>query len=1018
MATETFRYIEQSDDKYFINEQGKTELVKYAKDLSFYSPFDGTVRASYHEGQRDPEITGNATIENWGVFGQHLLLNNGSITYDKSNFENVSERGSIQFRLKPNFANEYGYQEFLAEENLTLPVFPRIQTSTSKFGGGSLDLNGGYKKYITYNVDNIYTMVQKGAITFYTRCNYAGTPNNKVTFLTIGDETNKNKIEISHEANGDLTSKIYDQTGTIISNLAFTWAANTNWNEITLSFDVSYGETKLFLNGTEYVSSSNTGVRTNPVGDITIGGEYSNFSIDDLAIFNSNVYKADYPRRSTSIKDSSNAILAASYDTNYNLNIGNFPIITSLIPVSTDYGIKIVVDEEIEDIVISIEEIDTLQSIVNKIYNELGANNATISLVDGRIRLSTKNKGREINIFEPTQTGILNLIPVLGGLGDSTFPNPPTSSVNLFDFYNGENNQNRMYLTHTVTSNLIFVMYDSNGIKKVERNLGVWNNKLYVWYSFEIGWNKTIAEIFIDGQLIDAFKTGFIRGNGTDLILSSVNQSPYGFDELIIYSLQVNREDYLVSQYALTPYTTSGPYIDIYFGSGFRNHEVKDLNLNCSSNISFTIKIGNKWFYYYSGEWRESNGTFQLSSSPSVVETKFSDLLFEESLDVVVRAFFHSDGYSPAWLDEISIITEVGEAQPATIVGTVSITTVDLSSDYNVVITTENDSKEVDLSSEALNTNEVTIEEIKKAIDNAGIKNLAPASDDGAGHLILRTDGTGKDTLISISEGTIDNALDIVWGFEDSDIGSQASGQYFDYSEIYRWIRGQLGAPTVPVELTDEQLQDCVAPSVYWYNYYRNAKENTVYVTLEGSPREGWTIPQEVSGEDNIIEIIMHPRFPYVFYTGRTDIVGQVYMQWFFQQHQRDLRHMAGDYYLTMSVQKDINNIMGTEVKWHFYNGRLFIHPEPPAGMEIGIRFRSAVALNEINTNVFIRDYALGRAKTVLGTIRSTFGGSIPGGSEMLTLRGEAMIAEGKEEMEKVLQKMQALTEPLGFDWG
>ena len=278
-----------------------------------------------------------------------------------------------------------------------------------------------------------------------------------------------------------------------------------------------------------------------------------------------------------------------------------------------------------------------------------------------------------------------------------------------------------------------------------------------------------------------------------------------------------------------------------------------------------------------------------------------------------------------------------------------------------------------------------------------------------------------SDVLISISQGSTNNALPLIWNASNKESSSYKEITYqppFNYDELFRWIRSQLGAPTAPVELTDEQLQDCVAPAVYWYNYYRNARENTIYVTLEGNSKDGWEIPEEVGGEDNIIELIMKPRFPYTFYAGRTDIVGHVYMQWFFMQHQTNLRHMAGDYYLIMSTQKDINNIMGTEVKWNFYNGRLFINPTPPPGMNIGIRFRSAIPLNEINTNIFIRNYALGKAKTILGTIRSTFGGMVPGGNEMLTLRGEALIAEGKEEMERVIQTMQQLTEPLGFDWG
>lgn len=1018
MATETFRFIEYSNKDHFIERQDRIELKEYADDLVLYASFDDTLNANYFEANKTPVITGTATTENWGVFGKHLLLENGSVRYDKQNLTHLTERGSIQFRLKNNFANNFGYHEFLADENVPIPVFPRIQTETSRFGGGSLNLTGGYEKYITYNIDNITSLVQTGTITFFIACDYTGVPDNDITFFSIGDETNVNKIEILHTSTGELTARIYDQLGDLSVSLSFSWSANMNWNEVSLSFDLVNGVNNLFLNGTKYSTSSVVATRTTPIGSIYIGGEYADFSIDDLAIFSSLIYTDNYSSRTSSIKSSaSNLLLLASYDTSFNLTYGSETFITSLYPVNNTFGFRILIDEVYTNVSISLVEGDTLQDIVNKIHTEISGSNASVSLMNNKIRISSTQKGRKIEIHEPTSAGVSDLIPVLQGLNDPAYPNAPSSSTRIIDLYNATNNNNRISLIHTDESHLQFIMYDNNGTKKVDKDLGLWNNEIYTWYAFEISWNKTIAEIFIDGVLLDAVKTGFVRESGTYIYLNSIESC--GFDEFIIYNAQKNKEDYEVNPYPLTPYVSSNPYIDIHFGSGFKEHEVVGLNLNCSSNIYFVVKVGNIWYYYYSGAWRQSNASFSQSTAPSTMETKFANLIFEEEQEVIIRAYFHSDGFTLAWIDEITIVTQIGEAQPATIKGTVSLLEpVDLSSDYNVVITTEKGSVEVDLSSAATDSSAVTLEEIKQAIDNAQVPGLAPASDDGNGHLVLRTLDDGKDTFISISEGTIDNALDIVWGFETTDIGSQATGQYFDYSEIFRWIRSQLGAPTAPVELTDEQLQDCVAPAVYWYNYYRNARENTIYVTLEGNSRDGWKIPQEVGGEDNIIEIIMKPRFPYSFYAGRSDIVGQIYLQWFFMQHQTNLRHMVGDYYLVMSTQKDINNIMGTEVKWHFYNGRLFINPNPPQGMIVGIRFRSAITLNEINTNIFIRNFALGKAKTVLGTIRSTFGGMVPGGNEMLTLRGEALIAEGKEEMDNTMQQMQQLTEPLGFDWG
>ena len=227
-----------------------------------------------------------------------------------------------------------------------------------------------------------------------------------------------------------------------------------------------------------------------------------------------------------------------------------------------------------------------------------------------------------------------------------------------------------------------------------------------------------------------------------------------------------------------------------------------------------------------------------------------------------------------------------------------------------------------------------------------------------------------------------------------------------------------MGAPTVPVELTDEQLEDCVATAVYWYNYYRGSKEEILTTTLEGTYSGGYTIPEEVGGEDNIIEIILKPRFPYTYYVGEEDLISNLYMQWFFHRSRSGYQDFLGDYYITLSTEKDIGNILGTNIKWNFYGGKLYIHPDPGSGVTVGIRYKGAITVSEINTNPLIRDFTLAKAKQVLGTIRATFGGSIPGGGEMITLRGESLIAEGKEEQQEVLERMQKLSVPMFLEWG
>jgi len=128
-------------------------------------------------------------------------------------------------------------------------------------------------------------------------------------------------------------------------------------------------------------------------------------------------------------------------------------------------------------------------------------------------------------------------------------------------------------------------------------------------------------------------------------------------------------------------------------------------------------------------------------------------------------------------------------------------------------------------------------------------------------------------------------------------------------------------------------------------------------------------------------------------------------------------KDFIGDYYITLSTEADYNIILGTQFKWIFYNNKVFLSPLPE-GLNVGIIYRSAVTIDQINTDSLIRNYALGESKQILGTIRAAFGGSIPGGTENIQLRGESLIAEGKEEVEKALEMMQKLAEPMFLEWG
>jgi len=76
------------------------------------------------------------------------------------------------------------------------------------------------------------------------------------------------------------------------------------------------------------------------------------------------------------------------------------------------------------------------------------------------------------------------------------------------------------------------------------------------------------------------------------------------------------------------------------------------------------------------------------------------------------------------------------------------------------------------------------------------------------------------------------------------------------------------------------------------------------------------------------------------------------------------------------------------------------------------------MAPDEIYNSDFIRRMMVANAKIVLGTIRSTFGGSIPGGEGMLQLNGESLKSEGASELQVVVEEMKKSTEIYEFIFG
>jgi predicted nuclease of predicted toxin-antitoxin system len=530
MTKETFRYIEYSDKNKFTktNNTGRIELKKYTDDLLFYVDFDSTFNARYSEGDATATITGTATNENSGVFGQFGWLQNGSVEWSEQNFIDLQDEGCIKFRLRPTFINVSGRQNFVRTTNPIITSVPVVDNTIHKFGGACLNLLGNQEKRVSYNVDNVATTIQTGAINFFFKSDYTGTPTNNIGFIDIKNVAdNNNRIIITHETDGKIYARIYDQVGTLIVEISFAWAADSNWHEFELNFDLNIGESRIFIDGIQYgATDNNIGTRINVNEAIYVGattGYTCGIYIDDLAIFSTPQHTIGYKSRTIAFSGTeSNIVLYAKYDTSLNLTsgIGTLAYLSTT-PINNKYGIKLTVAGVLfggGDTKITLVSGDTINDIRNKLEVAItGSGASTIILPEGNIRVYALTDGATILIEDP-DTG-QSLIDLLDGVITPEMPNAPTTDVNLFDFYNSNNN--RIILIHDTESHLILKMYNSFGTLTVNQNMGLWNNNEITWYAFELNWNKSIGQFFKDGELFSVFQTGFTRGGTTKLKISS-----------------------------------------------------------------------------------------------------------------------------------------------------------------------------------------------------------------------------------------------------------------------------------------------------------------------------------------------------------------------------------------------------------------------------------------------------------------------------------------------------------------
>jgi len=256
-----------------------------------------------------------------------------------------------------------------------------------------------------------------------------------------------------------------------------------------------------------------------------------------------------------------------------------------------------------------------------------------------------------------------------------------------------------------------------------------------------------------------------------------------------------------------------------------------------------------------------------------------------------------------------------------------------------------------------------------------------------------------------------------------------------------------LGAPTIRVELTDEQLDQAINSALrqFWTNHRDGSFENFYFVELtEQQVAQGWIqIPENI---DAIIEVL-----PKGF--GRGD---EGFANWEWQMAAAALPGASGssvvagssysvatpgtsggvagsfggvqklntgmlnqfgfaDYMLAKQAMDTVRYMTGSDVNYfNFVRYQRRMYPRFPVRPGEFIAFRcyenvdpdkNPELFGELFDDEMLKNLATANAKIIWGSVLRKFGGiQLPGG---VTLEGDSLIAEGREDSEQLIKEMQ-----------
>ena len=227
-----------------------------------------------------------------------------------------------------------------------------------------------------------------------------------------------------------------------------------------------------------------------------------------------------------------------------------------------------------------------------------------------------------------------------------------------------------------------------------------------------------------------------------------------------------------------------------------------------------------------------------------------------------------------------------------------------------------------------------------------------------------------------------------------------------------RWIMTQLGAPVVKVELTEGQVDEAIDSAVRIFSQWGYTEEQMVFIAR--AKRAEYNLPEMIPEYLEVREVIYSPS------------QAESLLQGFFTDFSFDSRQFfwyhstyasMTDYAILNMYNEMYLRTIGNEGQWEVVGDKLILSPIPDRDVCVGITYTAFPKDIDIRRDEWIRSWALSECKMILGRIRSKFS-SIPGPRGDISMDGDALITEAKEEQEKLRERLDEYIVPALFSTG